>query len=68
MRFTLDLIQHALRYVHPEKLYSYFGLPVPDNVSGVAARAFGVSALLYLPARQQVERQARATARPDAGG
>ena len=62
MRFTLDLIQHALRYVHPEKLYSYFGLPSPANVSGVAARAFGVSALLYLPARQQVERQARETA------
>jgi acyl-CoA thioesterase-1 len=63
MNFTLELIQHALRYVHPEKLYSYFGLPVPANVSGVAARAFGVSALLYLPARQQVERQARETAR-----
>lgn len=63
MHFTLDLFQHALRYVHPEKLYSYFGLPVPDNASGVAARAFGVSALLYLPARQQVERQARAAAR-----
>ena len=62
MKFSLDLIQHALRYVHPEKLYSYFGLPVPANVSGVAARAFGVSALLYLPARQQVERQARETA------
>jgi acyl-CoA thioesterase I len=62
MRFSLDLIQHALRYVHPEKLYTYFGLPVPANVSGVAARAFGVSALLYLPARQQVERQARETA------
>lgn len=63
MRFSLDLIQHALRYVHPEKLYSYFGLPVPKNVSGVAARAFGVSVLLYLPARQQVEHQAREMAR-----
>lgn len=63
MRFSLDLIQHALRYVHPEKLYSYFGLPAPANVSGVAARAFGVSALLYLPARHQVERQARETAK-----
>ena len=63
MKFSLDLIQHALRYVHPEKLYSYFGLPVPANVSGVAARAFGVSVLLYLPARNQVEHQARETAR-----
>jgi len=62
MRFTLDLIQHALRYVHPEKLYSYFGLPTPANTSGMAAGAFGVSALLYLPARQQVERQAKETA------
>ena len=62
MKFSLDLIQHALRYVHPEKLYSYFGLPVPANVSGVAARAFGVSVLLYLPARNQVEHQARETA------
>ena len=63
MKFSLELIQHALRYVHPEKLYAYFGLPNPANSSGVAARAFGVSALLYLPARQQVERQARETAR-----
>jgi acyl-CoA thioesterase I len=62
MKFSLDLITHALRYVHPEKLYSYFGLPVPNNASGVAARAFGVSALLYLPARQAVEHQARETA------
>lgn len=63
MRFSLDLIQHALRYVHPEKLYAYFGLPAPKYNPGMAAGAFGVSALLYLPARQQVERQARDAAR-----
>ena len=63
MRFSLELIQHALRYVHPEKLYTYFGLPAPKNGSGIGAGAFGVSALLYLPARQQVERQARDAAR-----
>lgn len=64
MRFSLDLIQYALRYVHPEKLYAYFGLPAPKSgPPGMAAGAFGVSALLYLPARQQVERQARDAAR-----